>query len=289
VAKSRSSNLGAIGGITFAISKLDAIPLALSVLQGAITITGPLCHGYADSTFAALWVAFYSISICWSSNTISHIHLHGPLFGQRWINRLFSFYLSILLGIPQSLWRERHLRHHAGQPTKWKSRPFFRYLPHEIGAISAWWAIMSLLDTSFFLKIYIPSYALGLALCSIQGRYEHRLRGQIRLAGVSYYSRIYNIIWLNDGYHFEHLLATLILVSLNDLVSLDFVAGARIVRSKRDPGSGPPFLDVTWRSPRRGQVGKVLSLARLFSYFLGREWSPYLVQAHGFRARRRRG
>jgi len=37
----------------------------------------------------------------WGANTISHIHLHRPLFRGPAANRLFSAYLSVLLAVPQ--------------------------------------------------------------------------------------------------------------------------------------------------------------------------------------------
>jgi transcriptional regulator with XRE-family HTH domain len=65
---------------------------------------------------------------------------------------------------------------------------------------------------------------------------------------------------------------------------------SRIVRPKPDPRSGAHFfraiLDFTWRKPRRGRVGKVLSLVQLLAHFLGRTWSPDLVQADGSEYRR---
>src|SRR5262245_1933392 len=54
-------------------------------------------------------------SLWWGSNTVSHNHLHNPLFRSRTFNRAFSLYLTLLLGVPQSIWRARHLWHHAGE------------------------------------------------------------------------------------------------------------------------------------------------------------------------------
>jgi hypothetical protein len=51
-------------------------------------------------------------------------------------------------------------------------------------------------------------------------------------------------------------LAALILVSADDLVFLDFLAGGRIVRPERDPRNRShwfrPILDFIWSRPRRG-------------------------------------
>src|SRR5260370_7495160 len=61
-----------------------------------------------------------AIGVWWNSNTISHNFIHRPFFRSRLLNLLFSAYLSVLLGIPQALWRQRHLAHHAG--VEWKLR-----------------------------------------------------------------------------------------------------------------------------------------------------------------------
>src|SRR4030095_13094297 len=50
----------------------------------------------------------------------------------------------------------------------------------------------------FFLTVYLPGYVIGLGLCFLQGHYEH-VHGT-----TSHYSRLYNFLFLNDGYHVEH-------------------------------------------------------------------------------------
>src|SRR5262245_47652348 len=49
----------------------------------------------------------------WNANTISHNFIHRPFFRSTWANRAYALWLSLLLGVPQSLWRRRHLAHHA--------------------------------------------------------------------------------------------------------------------------------------------------------------------------------
>ena len=46
--------------------------------------------------------------------------------------------------------------------------------------------------------MYLPGYALGLALCFLQGHFEHA-RGT-----TSHYGWLYNWCFFNDGYHAEH-------------------------------------------------------------------------------------
>ena len=61
-----------------------------------------------------------AIGVWWNSNTIAHNFIHRPFFRSRRFNALFSAYLSVLLGIPQVLWRDRHLAHFAALGEKAK-------------------------------------------------------------------------------------------------------------------------------------------------------------------------
>src|SRR5580658_3377679 len=82
-------------------SAWDAWFVALAGMHGAALLLFP----FAPVIAIGLW---------WNANTISHNFIHRPFCRPRILNRLFSAYLSVLLGFPQTLWRERHLSHHAG-------------------------------------------------------------------------------------------------------------------------------------------------------------------------------
>ena len=159
----------------------DGILIVLAGIHGVVLMLAP----FAPVVALGVW---------WNSNTISHNFIHNPFFRSRWLNALFSSYLSLLLGIPQSIWRERHLAHHAGP---WR----FRASPEafiEIGLVASIWIAMLNLAPVFFLSVYLPGYAAGLALCAVHGYYEHDL-GIINHTG-----RLYNLLFFNDGYHAEH-------------------------------------------------------------------------------------
>jgi hypothetical protein len=160
----------------------DAVFVALAALQGLAFIAAPS-------------IALIAAGIWWNSNTIAHNFIHRSFFRTRALTNLFSAYLSVLLGIPQSLWRARHLAHHAG--TRPKLIVSTQLLAEVIVIVLLW---MTLLNASpaFFLTIYLPGYALGLLLCGVQGYYEH--------AGgtTSHYGTVYNALLFNDGYHAEH-------------------------------------------------------------------------------------
>lgn len=152
-----------------------------------------IAHGVA--LVAAPASAFIAIGVWWNSNTISHNFIHRPFFPAQLANRLFSAYLSVLLGIPQALWRERHLAHHAA--TRWQLR-LSAQLVSEVILVTSLWAALTVLNPRFFATVYLPGYLAGLALCSMQGHYEHA-RG-----ATSHYGPLYNFLFFNDGYHAEH-------------------------------------------------------------------------------------
>jgi fatty acid desaturase len=45
----------------------------------------------------------------WTANTVAHNFIHNPFFRSRRANAAFSVVLTLLLGVPQALWRARHL------------------------------------------------------------------------------------------------------------------------------------------------------------------------------------
>jgi len=163
-------------------SKWDAVLIGLAIVQGLVLLLRP----------SPLLMA---IGMWWAANTIAHNFIHRPFFSARWLNRCFSFYLSLVLGIPQSLWRARHLAHHAER--EWKLKLTHQLIVELLGVISLW-ALIAWSSPKFFLTAYVPGYLCGLCLCWLQGRYEHA-RGT-----TSHYGRLYNFLFFNDGYHLEH-------------------------------------------------------------------------------------
>lgn len=151
-------------------------------------------HGAAVLALPAL--PLIAVGVWWNSNTIAHNFVHRPFFRQRWANVAFALYQSVLLGIPQTLWRERHLAHHADRPWQWR---WSRQLCVEIALILAVWTVVAIVAPLVFFVTFIPAYLAGLGLCAMQGRYEHA--GAVT---TSNYGRIYNTLCFNDGYHCEH-------------------------------------------------------------------------------------
>ena len=70
----------------------DALLIALALAHGCLLLLWPS-------------IPLVAMGLWWSANTISHNFIHRPFFHSRAMNRAFSCYLSLLLGLPQSLWR----------------------------------------------------------------------------------------------------------------------------------------------------------------------------------------
>jgi fatty acid desaturase len=187
----------------FRDSSRDAWLVGLALLHAALLTFGLTCVQLLADWAALVCAVLFAVGVCWSSNTVSHNHLHRPLFRANALNLALSWLLTLTLGVPQTLWRGRHFWHHAGEPAQPRPRVMSRQVLVEAGAILALWAGLLALSPRAFLTAYLPGHALGLLLCRLQGDMEHR-RTRSPTRGVSYYGKLYNWLWFNDGYHAEH-------------------------------------------------------------------------------------
>jgi len=74
-----------------------------------------------------------AIGLWWNANTIAHNFIHRPFSGPK-IERDFLGHGKSGAGIPQRLWRDRHLAHHGGRPWRWR---WSRQLAWEAGLVLA--------------------------------------------------------------------------------------------------------------------------------------------------------
>ena len=160
----------------------DALFVVLSLTQAAVLLTLPS-------------ILVIALGLWWNANTIAHNFLHRPFFRSRALNRGYSMFLSVLLGVPQSVWRDRHLAHHVGRP--WRPR-IDAGIALDLAAVVVLWTTLAWSAPAFLLSTYLPGWIIGLTLCQLHGHYEHA-RGT-----TSHYGRIYNTLFFNDGYHVEH-------------------------------------------------------------------------------------
>src|SRR5580704_6084395 len=129
-------------------SRNDASLVALAALHATILAVWPVAP-------------LVALGVWWNSNTIAHNFIHRPFFRSTRMNRLFSAALSVLLGIPQTLWRDRHMAHHAG--IEWRLR-VSRSLVVESALVLCLWSALALLEPHFFVWVYLPGYLAGLGL-----------------------------------------------------------------------------------------------------------------------------
>jgi hypothetical protein len=163
-------------------SSSDAVLIALSLVYAGLLLSMPS-------------IPLIALGLWWTANTVAHNFIHTPFFRARSLNRVYSLYLSALMGFPQELWRERHLRHHRGADRPFQVTP--NVIVETIVVLSVW-LLLALTIPRFFASVYLPGYLAGLSLCFLQGHFEH--------AGgtTSHYGWLYNWLFFNDGYHVEH-------------------------------------------------------------------------------------
>ncbi len=159
----------------------------------ALFVALALAHGLALIGFPS--IPLIAIGFWWNANTIAHNFIHRPFFRFRSLNAIFSTIESLVLGIPQRLWRDRHLAHHGGRRWRWR---WSRQLAWETGLVLSLGCGLLARAPEFFLTVYLPGWLIGLGLCQVQGHFEHAN------GTTSHYGRLYNLLFFNDGYHVEH-------------------------------------------------------------------------------------
>lgn len=168
--------------VTFLRDRRDRLPVGLAGAHAAVLLSLP-----------PWWVV--AVLSWWNANTIAHQFTHRRFFRARGLDDAFSLALSLLLGFPQRLWRQRHLAHHRAR--RWRFRGE-RGLPREGIATVLVWAGWAMLAPAWFLAAWLPGFCAGQLLCWLQGDGEH-------LGGTtSIHAPWWNRLFLNDGYHVEH-------------------------------------------------------------------------------------
>ena len=91
---------------------------------------------------------FIALGVWWNANTIAHHFIHRPFFRHRLANQTFGALLSVLLGFPQSLWRDRHLAHHAGGTRR--RLPISSEMIVQGALVLLFWAAVARISPAFF-------------------------------------------------------------------------------------------------------------------------------------------
>jgi len=114
-------------------------------------------------------------------------------------------------GQPENVWAYTFLSFFRDDP-----KPFFVEMKRKRPRDARWVKVEIVVTLGFYLAlaavdwravlVLLPFWYLGQALSSLNGYYEH-LGGNPHVPiswGVSAYSPLYNLIWMNNGYHAEH-------------------------------------------------------------------------------------
>ena len=160
----------------------DAVLIGLSLVYAGLLLSVPS-------------IPLLALGLWWTGNTVAHNFIHTPFFRSPVLNRIYSIYLSAVMGFPQALWRARHLRHHRGDE---RQILLTSGLIIDASVVLGVWVAVAISAPWLFATVYMPGYLAGLGLCLLQGHFEH--------AGgtTSHYGWLYNRLFFNDGYHVEH-------------------------------------------------------------------------------------
>jgi fatty acid desaturase len=240
------------GGRIFRYSAWDAVPALLVYAHLAALIAFFVAWPQLTWTARLAGAGLYAFAIGWNQDSVSHNFIHNPFFTSGLLNRITEFALTLENGVPQTMYRWVHMRHHAGNSDRpdangetldpisiyrhgadGKAEPMLAYVfmgfwrddsPFEVArqirakrpaearrALQEFWVMAAvyagLLAIRWeFVLVLAPFYYLGQSLSFLIAYYEH-LGGEPedpRATGVSTYGPVYNLLFLNNGYHGEH-------------------------------------------------------------------------------------
>lgn len=102
-----------------------------------------------------------------------------------------------------------HFRSEIGRPLSFVRRGGWANIVQvgcETAAIATMWILFALYDYRFFFCFYLPTHYVGWVITYAEGYLEHYgcTPGNNYANSVSSYSRLYNLLTLNNGYHQEH-------------------------------------------------------------------------------------
>jgi fatty acid desaturase len=110
----RAKSKAKAGGRIFRYSAWDAVPAALVFLHLGGLIAFFLAWPHLGWTARLLGAAAYAFAIGWNQDSVSHNFIHNPFFVSPLLNRITEYALTLENGVPQTMYRYVHMRHHAG-------------------------------------------------------------------------------------------------------------------------------------------------------------------------------
>jgi fatty acid desaturase len=124
----------------------------------------------------------------------------------------YSIYTHGKDGKPENVWRYAFLGVFRGDDAKIfaemgrnnRTNDVY-WAKFESVAFVSWWVLGFIINWQFML-LFLPCWYLGLVISNLVGYYEHLHANPDEPVawGVSTYAKLYNLFWLNNGYHAEH-------------------------------------------------------------------------------------
>jgi fatty acid desaturase len=96
----------------FAHSKKDVFLVALPLIEAPLHVYGTATFGQLSVLMTVSLGALLVFFICTNFQCTAHNFLHNPFFVSTRLNQIFSVFNTLVLGMPQSLYRLHHLHHH---------------------------------------------------------------------------------------------------------------------------------------------------------------------------------
>ena len=98
----------------FRYSAWDVVPAALLFAHVSALALFFLAFPHLTWPARIAGAALYGLAIGWSLDSVAHNFIHNPFFVWRPLNRAVAYALTIVNGVPQTMYDYVHMRHHAG-------------------------------------------------------------------------------------------------------------------------------------------------------------------------------
>ncbi len=98
----------------FRRSRWDAVPALLVYVHLALLAAFFLAWPHLGWGARLGGAAAYALAIGWNQDSVAHNFIHNPFFRSKLLNRITEYALTLENGVPQTMYRYVHMRHHAG-------------------------------------------------------------------------------------------------------------------------------------------------------------------------------
>jgi len=192
---------------------------AISISWSINSVSHNFIHNpfFVSKTLNTLFSYLLSITIGFSQAMYNFIHMrhHSGNMDRPETNGNTIDYISIYKhgqeGKPENIWKYTFLSFFRIDPNEIldgmseKRKDEARLARRELVAFTGFFVLLGFLNWEFILFL-LPFWYLGHSLSSLNGYYEHFGGNPDKPIawGVSTYDRLYNLTWLNNGYHAEH-------------------------------------------------------------------------------------